>query len=210
MIVLIHNVDPSQQRGFLNNGLFIDMRKFVISESEKNKILGMYGLIEEQTKLPEDDNKFLEWVKNATITPFIAPNPYSNGDLKLGVQIKGNDGETISSTDLRNPNQSQVINLMERLDITTEDGKHVYSFGESTGELFNASTFKPIYKVIDNSYVVYSIVDENSEMIQKLKQFTKPGKINKFIVSVTPRLSDDLLKTGSKLFRTKPSILIVQ
>ena len=72
------------------------MKKFVISESEKNKILGMYGLIKEQTMTPEDNSKFLEWAKNATITPFIAPNPYSNGDLKLGVQIKGNDGETIS------------------------------------------------------------------------------------------------------------------
>ena len=185
------------------------MKKFVISESEKNKILGMYGLIKEQTMTPEDNNKFLEWAKNATITPFIAPNPYSNGDLKLGVQIKGNDGESISLMDLKNPNQSQVINLMERLDITTEDGKHVYSFGESTGELFNASTFKPIYEVIDNSYVVYSRVDENSDMIQKLKQFTKPGKVNKFIVSVTPRLSSDLLKTGSKLFTTKPNILMV-
>jgi hypothetical protein len=187
------------------------MKKFVISESEKNKILGMYGLIKEQTMTPEDNSKFLEWAKNATITPFIAPNPYSNGDLKLGVQIKGNDGKSISSTDLKNPNQSQVINLMERLDITTEDGKHVYSFyyREYSGELFNASTFKPIYEVIDNSYVVYSLVDENSEMIQKLKQFTKPGKVNKFIVSVTPRLSNDLLKTGSKLFTTKPNILMV-
>ena len=189
--------------------VFIYMGKFILQESEKEQIRRMYGLIKEQTMAPEENDKFLEWVKNATITPFIAPNPYSNGDLKLGVQIKGNDGETISAMDLKNPNQSQVINLMERLDITTEDGKHVYSFGESTGELFNASTFKPIYEVIDNSYVVYSIVDENSNMIQKLKQFTKPGKINKFIVTVTPRLSSDLLKTGSKLFTTKPNILIV-
>lgn len=190
--------------------VFIYMGKFILQESEKEQIRRMYGLIKEQTMTPEDNDKFLEWVKNATITPFIAPNPYSNGDLKLGVQIKGNDGESISLMDLKNPNQSQVINLMERLDITTEDGKHVYSFGETTGELFNASTFKPIYDVIDNSYVVYSRVDENSDMIQKLKQFTKPGKINKFIVTVTPRLSSDLLKTGSKLFTTKPNILIVQ
>ncbi len=186
------------------------MKKFVISESEKNKILGMYGLIKEQTMTPEDNSKFLEWAKNATITPFIAPNPYSNGDLKLGVQIKGNDGETISSMDLRNPNQSQVINLIERLDVTTEDGKLVYRFGTENGQLFNSSTFKANYDVIDNSYVVYSIVDENSDMIQKLKQYTKPGKINKFIVTVTPRLSSDLLKTGSKLFTTKPNVLIVQ
>lgn len=190
------------------------MKKFVISESEKNKILGMYGLIKEQTMTPEDNSKFLEWAKNATITPFIAPNPYSNGDLKLGVQIKGNDGKSISSTDLKNPNQSQIINLIERLDITTEDGKLVYSFNTieqdgSGSSLFNNTTFKPIYEVIDNSYVVYSRVDENSDMIQKLKQFTKPGKVNKFIVSVTPRLSSDLLKTGSKLFTTKPNILMV-
>ena len=189
--------------------IFIYMGKFILQESEKEQIRKMYGLINEQTLQPEENDKFLEWVKNATITPFIAPNPYSNGDLKLGVQIKGNDGETISSMDLKNPNQSQVINLMERLDVTTEDGKLVYRFGTGGGELFNALTSKPIYEVIDNSYVVYSIVDENSNMIQKLKQFTKPGKINKFIVTVTPRLSSDLLKTGSKLFTTKPNILIV-
>lgn len=190
------------------------MRKFVISESEKNKILGMYGLIEEQTMVPEDNTKFLEWAKNATITPFIAPNPYSNGDLKLGVQIKSNDGKTISSTDLKNPNQSQIINLIERLDITTEDGKLVHTFDTieqdgSGSSLFNSTTFKPKYDVINNSYVVYSTIDENSDVIQKLKQFTKRGKVNKFIVSVTPRLSNDLLKTGSKLFTTKPNILMM-
>lgn len=190
------------------------MKKFVISESEKNKILGMYGLIKEQTMVPEDNSKFLEWAKNATITPFIAPNPYSNGDLKLGVQIKSNDGKTISSTDLKNPNQSQIINLIERLDITTEDGKLVHTFDTieqdgSGSSLFNSTTFKPKYDVIDNSYVVYSTIDENSDVIQKLKQFTKRGKVNKFIVSVTPRLSNDLLKTGSKLFTTKPNILMM-
>jgi hypothetical protein len=185
------------------------MGKFILQESEKEQIRRMYGLVNEQTKSPEDNQEFLDWAKNATVMPFIAPNPYSNGDLKLGVQIKSNDGETISSMDLRNPNQSQVINLIERLDITTEDGKLVYSFGTDTGQLFDSSTFKANHAVIDNSYVVYSIVDENSDMIQKLKQFTKPGKVNKFIVSVTPRLSSDLLKTGSKLFTTKPNILMV-
>jgi len=189
--------------------VFIYMGKFILQESEKEQIRRMYGLVNEQTKSPEDNQEFLDWVKNATVMPFIAPNPYSNGDLKLGVQIKSNDGETISSMDLRNPNQSQVINLIEILDITTEDGKLVYSFGTDTGQLFDSSTFKANHAVIDNSYVVYSIVDENSDMIQKLKQFTKPGKVNKFIVSVTPRLSSDLLKTGSKLFTTKPNILMV-
>ena len=189
--------------------VFIYMGKFILQESEKEQIRRMYGLVNEQTKSPEDNQEFLDWAKNATVMPFIAPNPYSNGDLKLGVQIKSNDGETISSMDLRNPNQSQVINLIERLDITTEDGKLVYSFGTDTGQLFDSSTFKTNHAVIDNSYVVYSIVDENSDMIQKLKQFTKPGKVNKFIVSVTPRLSSDLLKTGSKLFTTKPNILMV-
>ena len=189
--------------------VFIYMGKFILQESEKEQIRRMYGLVNEQTKSPEDNQEFLDWAKNATVMPFIAPNPYSNGDLKLGVQIKSNDGETISSMDLRNPNQSQVINLIERLDITTEDGKLVYSFGTDTGQLFDSSTFKANHAVIDNSYVVYSIVDENSDMIQKLKQFTKPGKVNKFIVSVTPRLSSDLLKTGSKLFTTKPNILMV-
>ena len=190
--------------------VFICMGKFILQESEKEQIRRMYGLVNEQTQSPEDNQEFLDWAKNATVMPFIAPNPYSNGDLKLGVQIKGNDGETISSMDLRNPNQSQVINLIERLDVTTEDGKLVYRFGTENGQLFNTSTFKANYEVIDNSYVVYSIVDENSDMIQKLKQFTKPGKINKFIVTVTPRLSSDLLKTGSKLFTTKPNVLIVQ
>jgi hypothetical protein len=184
--------------------------KLILQESEKKQIREMYGLVTEQTQSPEDNQEFLDWAKNATVMPFIAPNPYSNGDLKLGVQIRSNDGKTISAMDLKNPNQSQVINLIERLDVTTEDGKLVYRFGTENGQLFNSSTFKANYDVIDNSYVVYSIVDENSDMIQKLKQYTKPGKINKFIVTVTPRLSSDLLKTGSKLFTTKPNILIVQ
>ena len=190
--------------------VFIYMGKFILQESEKEQIRRMYGLVNEQTQSPEDNQEFLDWAKNATVMPFIAPNPYSNGDLKLGVQIKSNDGKTISAMDLKNPNQSQVINLIERLDVTTEDGKLVYRFGTENGQLFNSSTFKANYDVIDNSYVVYSIVDENSDMIQKLKQYTKPGKINKFIVTVTPRLSNDLLKTGSKLFTTKPNVLIVQ
>ena len=184
--------------------------KLILQESEKKQIREMYGLVTEQTQSPENNQEFLDWVKNATVMPFIAPNPYSNGDLILGVQISSNDGKTISAMDLKNPNQSQVINLIERLDVTTEDGKLVYRFGTENGQLFNSSTFKANYDVIDNSYVVYSIVDENSDMIQKLKQYTKPGKINKFIVTVTPRLSSDLLKTGSKLFTTKPNILIVQ
>jgi hypothetical protein len=184
--------------------------KLILQESEKKQIREMYGLVTEQTKSPEDNQEFLDWVKNATVMPFIAPNPYSNGDLKLGVQIKSNDGKTLSAMDLKNPNQSQVINLIERLDVTTEDGKLVYRFCTENCQLFNSSTFKANYDVIDNSYVVYSIVDENSDMIQKLKQYTKPGKINKFIVTVTPRLSSDLLKTGSKLFTTKPNVLIVQ
>ncbi len=190
--------------------VFIYMGKFILQESEKEQIRRMYGLVNEQTQSPEDNQEFLDWAKNATVMPFIAPNPYSNGDLKLGVQIKSNDGKTLSAMDLKNPNQSQVINLIERLDVTTEDGKLVYRFGTENGQLFNSSTFKANYDVIDNSYVVYSIVDENSDMIQKLKQYTKPGKINKFIVTVTPRLSNDLLKTGSKLFTTKPNVLIVQ
>jgi hypothetical protein len=39
------------------------MKKFVISESEKNKILGMYGLIKEQTMTPEDNTNFLNGQK---------------------------------------------------------------------------------------------------------------------------------------------------
>ena len=72
----------------------------------------------------------------------------------------------------------------------------------------NFSTFRPTYEIIDNSFVVYTTIDENTEVIQKLKQFT--NKTNKFIVTVTPRLSDDLLKTGSKLFKTKSNILMVK
>ena len=43
-----------------------------------------------------------------------------------------------------------------------------------------------------------------------IAQYEDTTEINKFIVTVTPRLSSDLLKTGSKLFTTKPNILIVQ
>jgi hypothetical protein len=186
-------------------------RNFNLTEEERKQIMEMHQnhgykkIVQEQPA--ESNDQFLEWVKNATVSPFIAPNPYNGGDLKLGVKIESNDGKEISATDLRNPNQSMVINLIERLDVTTEDGKLVYSFGGI--QLFDSSTFKANYEVINNSYVVYSIVGENSDMIQKLKQFTKPGKTNKFIVTVTPRLSSDLLKTGSKLFATKPNVLMV-
>jgi len=64
--------------------VFIYMGKFILQESEKEQIRRMYGLVNEQTKSPEDNQEFLDWVKNATVMPFIAPNPYSNGDLKLG------------------------------------------------------------------------------------------------------------------------------
>ena len=64
-----------------------------------SRIKEVMGLVTEQTQSPEDNQEFLDWVKNATVMPFIAPNPYSNGNLKLGVQIKGNDGKTIASMD---------------------------------------------------------------------------------------------------------------
>lgn len=190
------------------------MKKIVrLSESELVQVIKKV-IFEQSLKTPEQDAEFLKWVKNATVTPFIAPNPYRGGDLKLGVQIKSNDGTKLSPLDLSNPNQSKTINLIDRLDITTEDGKVVYSLGNkaqdgSGNSLFNSTTFRPRYEVIDNSYVVYSLVPEDSDLIQKLKQFIKPNKVNKFIVTVTPRLSNDLMKTGSKLFVTKPNILMV-
>jgi len=179
------------------------MGKFILQESEKEQIRQMYGLVKEQ----EENQEFLDWVKTVVVTPFIAPNPYSNGDLKLGVQI--------NSEDVNNKNHKIVLNLIERLDITTENGKLIHTFKTdeqdgSGASLFNYTTFKPNYKTIDNSYVVYSNLDENSEVIRKIKQNTVPGKMNKFIVTVTPRLSNDILKTGSKIFTTKPNVLVVQ
>ena len=99
------------------------------------------------------------------------------------------------------------------MDIITDNGQTVHTFmtGEQDGSgsgLFNVSTFRPNYEIIDNDFVVYTVIDENSEVIQELKKFT--NKTNKFIVTVTPRLSNNLLKTGSKLFKTKSNILMVK
>lgn len=183
-------------------------QRIIISEEDRKHIRGLY---EQPTSTPEDNEPFLEWAENAEITPFIAPNPYSGGDLKLGVQIKSSTGEDLSKIS-QTANQKTIINLIERMDIITENGQVVHTFtteeqdGSGSG-LFNFSTFKPTYEIIDNSFVVYTTISENSEVIQKLKQFT--NKTNKFIVTVTPRLSNDLLKTGSKLFKTKSNILMV-
>jgi hypothetical protein len=199
---------------YLNNySLFFIFINMKLNE-ELLRIQSIMGLLNEQSlSTPEDDTAFLDWAKNATIMPFIAPNPYDGGDLKLGVQITGNDGKQLSVMDKSNPNQSKIINLIERLDVTTEDGKLVHRF-ENDGQdgsgdsLFGQTNFKPNYDVINNSYVVYANINQDSDFIQKLKQFT--NKTNKFIVTVTPRLSDDLLSTGSKLFTTKPNILMVK
>jgi len=148
---------------------------------------------------PEKDDVLLRWLENTTVMPYIAPNPYSGGVLKLGIQIKGNDGNTLELYDIKgNQKFSTLINLIERLDITTENGKSVYT----TDKEFRGET-----EIINNSYVHYGLFGPDSDLMRNLDKFT--NKTNKFIVTVTPRLSDDLLKTGSKLFKTKPNILMV-
>jgi len=184
-------------------------QRIIISEEDRKHIRGLY---EQPTSTPEDDTSFLEWANNAEITPFISPNPYSGGNLKLGVKISSSTGEDLSVLN-QTKNQSTIINLIERMDIITDNGQTVHTFmtGEQDGSgsgLFNVSTFRPNYEIIDNDFVVYTVIDENSEVIQELKKFT--NKTNKFIVTVTPRLSNNLLKTGSKLFKTKSNILMVK
>ena len=189
--------------------------KRTIRLSEAELVNLVKKVISEQSspKVPEDDQEFMDWVANSTVKPFIAPNPYDSGDLKLGVQISHNDGQKLSMMD-KNKFFSEIINLIERMDVTTENGKSVHTFqtleqdGSGSG-LFNHSTFRPKYEVIDNSYVVYSLIPQESEFIQKLKRFSGDNKANKFIVTVTPRLSTDILKTGSKIFTTKPNVLMV-
>ena len=107
------------------------MGKFILQESEKEQIRQMYGLVREQ----EENQEFLDWVKTVVVTPFIAPNPYSNGDLKLGVQI--------NSEDVNNKNHKTVLNLIERLDITTENGKliHFTRYGVLFYFLYNLRVF---------------------------------------------------------------------
>jgi hypothetical protein len=159
-----------------------------------HRIKEVMGLHEQ----PENDDVLLRWLENTTVMPYIAPNPYTEGILKLGIQIKGNDGNTLDLYDVKgNKKFSELINLIDRLDITTENGESVYTTNtEFRGEL----------EIINNSYVQYGSFGPDSDLMRNLDKFTT--KTSKFIVTVTPRLSDDLLKTGSKLFKTKPNVLI--
>lgn len=174
-------------------------QRFTITEEERKQIRSLY---EQSLEPVEKDDELMSWLENATVSPYIAPNPYSNGDLKIGIQIKGNDNKVLDLYDIKgNKRFSILINLIERLDITTETGKNVYT---------TQTEFKGEIEVIDNMYIQYGTFGQDSELIMKLKQFVNNGKGAKFIVTVTPRLSNDLLKTGSKLFTTKPNILVVQ
>ena len=155
----------------------------------------------------------MDWVANSTVKPFIAPNPYDSGNLKMGVQISHDDGKKLSMYD-KNKFFDTVVNLIERMDVTTDDGKSIHTFRTDTQDgsgssLFNYETFKPTYEIIDNNYVVYTVLPQESEFIQKLKKLSGSGKTNKYIVTVTPKLSDKLLKTGTKIFSTKPNVLMV-
>lgn len=188
---LQENIQRIRQIMGLNESFFDSFKKEKPIDSVNPELK---NLIEQ----PEKDDVLLRWLENATAMPYIAPNPYTGGILKLGIQIKGNDGNTLELYDIRgNQKFSTLINLIERLDITTENGESVYTMDKE---------FRGEVEIIDNSYVLYGLFGPDTDLMMNLDKFT--NKTSKFIVSVTPRLSNDLLKTGSKLFKTKPNILV--
>jgi len=92
--------------------------------------------------------------------------------------------------------------------VVTADGKSVYqqSSGETT--LFNANN--EYKEIIGDSVVYYFLYDKDSEVVNNLQKYTNRNKMANFIVTVTPRPTDNIKLNKLVLFRTKPSILIVQ
>jgi len=180
--------------------VFIYMGKFLIQESEKKEIRRMYGLVNEQTSA-EFNDEFMTWLETITISAFVTPNPYKNGPIKLGAKMtpykQEDDGKYQTAKD-----------LIEQLNVVTEDGKSVYLQNSGETMLFNADNESK--EVIGDSVVYYFQYDENSEVVNNLKKYTNMNKTSKFIVTVTPRPTDNIKLDKLVLFRTKPSILIVQ
>lgn len=180
--------------------VFTNMGKFILQESEKEQIRKMYGLINEQVS-PENSDEFMSWLETITISAFVAPNPYKNGPIKLGAKMtpykEEDDGKYQTAKD-----------LIEQLNVVTADGKSVYQqiSGETT--LFNADN--EYKEIIGDSVVYYFLYDKDSEVVNNLQKYTNRNKMANFIVTVTPRPTDNIKLNKLVLFRTKPSILIVQ
>jgi hypothetical protein len=176
------------------------MGKFILQESEKEQIRKMYGLVNEQTSA-EFNDKFMSWLDTITISSFVAPNPYKNGPIKMGVKMtpykQEDDGKYQTAKD-----------LIEQLNVVTADGKSVYQQISNGTMLFNADNESK--EVIGDSVVYYFQYDENSELVNNIKKYTNMNKTTKFIVTVTPRPTNNIKLDKLVLFRTKPSILIVQ
>lgn len=178
------------------------MRKLILQESEKSEIRKMYGLInEDEFKSPEQNKEFMDWVDTITISAFVAPNPYKSGILKLGVKMS----PYISSNDSFYQN---AANIIEQLNIVTEDGKVVYQQINVGTMLFNQDDENK--EILNDGIVFYYPNDEYSEAVKSIKNHTNTNKINQFIVTVTPKPSDNVSIKRINIFKTKPATLIVQ
>ena len=179
------------------------MGKFIISESEKDQIRKMYGLVNEQSvKTVEEDQEFMNWLETVVISAFVAPNPYNGGELKIGVKISPYVEEKSSYYEM-------AKNIIEQVNVVTIDGKSVYQDigGEKIAQGGNRSF--GMKEVIGGDIVYYDVYGDNSELLNNIKQTSNSGKTNKFIVTVTPRLLSNLKIDRSNFFKTKPATLIV-
>lgn len=116
------------------------MKRILISESEKRKILNQhrkagYTISEQSTEF--DKVGVDEWIyqNDVAFNAFVAPNPYSEGDLKIGIMAVSN-GQPIDFPVTDKPNDSrdgyphyrnQMAGKLSTLMITDSSGKQIYN-----------------------------------------------------------------------------------
>jgi hypothetical protein len=175
------------------------MGKFILQESEKEQIRQMYGLVNEQST-PETNDEFMKWLETITISAFVAPNPYKNGPIKLGAKMTPYKKEDDAKYQV-------AKNLIEQLNVVTSDGKSVYQQVSGETMLFNGDN--EYKEIIGDSIVYYFLYEDGSEVVKNLEKYTNRNKTTNFIVTVTPRPTDNIKLDKLVLFRSKPTTLIV-
>jgi hypothetical protein len=116
------------------------MKRILISESEKRRILNQhkkagYTISEQSTEF--DKVGVDEWVfqNDVEFNAFVAPNPYSEGDLKIGIMAVSN-GQPIGFPVTDKPNdprdgyphyRNEMAGKLSTLIITDSSGKQIYN-----------------------------------------------------------------------------------
>ena len=158
------------------------MKKFIITERDRNDILNMYGLINEQNEQKIDTTKLPEWInlkktlksvqhpfKKYTDNPYTHKNQSNSEQINFG--IKYADG--FCSVSLSSGN----FNLFDNkpiLQVLTSDGyKYLIRYWDDKG--VNVSQH---FKIDDPSYVNYFQVDL-SNVVKYLNDFINYAKKSK-------------------------------